>query len=463
MHALPELQVPTGDGTATAVPPGGRWPGADGAGSGDGAGWSPGGTSQDAGARPALAPADLVRGVSVPAFAARVVVEIAREVYPDRGEDPAFRSLLSSCVHENVRAVVALWTGRGTLDDIAPEHALAFARTAAEARIPLGVLERTYWIGAGRLWDAWVARVTEAEPSPADLGPLVGEPGRLLFAYVDRVLAVVVPAYEATRASMARRVDDLRRATLEELLQGDGPADPRWEATLGYRLGAQHLAVLVEPEGRVPREALVARIAAAAGATATVARDEDDGAWTVWLGRADGFGPDAVDALRTQLYAVEGRAAVGDPGAGVEGFRRSRAQALLARRVQRVVADATGAPGPSWYADVRLEALLLADEAQARRYAREELGPLAGNDPHDVRVRRTLLVWLSCGSQAAAAATLGVHENTVRQHVRRAEAALPTVLAHRRTELLVALRLDAALAGPAPAAAPATASAPTPS
>jgi hypothetical protein len=389
----------------------------------------------------------LSRDVSVPALAARVVADILAEVYPDREEDPAFRSLLGSCVRENVRAVIELWGGRTTLDDVAPEHAVAFARTAAEARIPLGILERTYWIGAGRLWDSWVATVTAAGPEPGDLGALIGVPGRLLFAYVDRVLAVVVPAYEATRASMARRVDDLRRAALDDLLGDDGPLDPRWETTLGYRLGVEHLAVHVEPEGRVPRETVAGRIAAAAGATATTTREEGPGAWVLWLGRADGFGPEATGALRRHLGTVAGRVAVGEPCPGVAGFRRSRAQALLARRVQRTVAEATGVAGPSWYADVRLEALLLADEAEARRYVAEELGPLAGDDPHEVRVRRTLLAWLSCGSQAAAAATLGVHENTVRQHVRRAEAVLPAVLAHRRTELLVALRLDAALRG----------------
>ncbi len=445
MHALPELLPPSG--TGGAPPSGDPRPAAPGRRGTHAPPVVPDGWPGAVADRRVPSPDDLTRDVSVPALAAQVVGDILAEVYPDREEDPAFRSLLGSCVRENVRAVVDLWGGRMTLDEVAPEHAVAFARTAAEARIPLGVLERTYWIGAGRLWDEWVGTVTAAGPEPGDLGALIGAPGRLLFAYVDRVLAVVVPAYEATRASMARRVDDLRRAALDDLLADDGPADPRWEATLGYRLGVQHLAVLVEPEGRVPRETVAARIAAAAGATATTSRDEGPGAWVLWLGRADGFDPDATDALRRHLGTVAGRVAVGEPCGGIDGFRRSRTQALLARRVQRTVADATGVAPPSWYADVRLEALLLADESQARRYVAEELGPLAGDGPHEVRVRRTLLAWLSCGSQAAAAATLGVHENTVRQHVRRAEAALPTVLAHRRTELLVALRLDAALRG----------------
>ncbi|WP_026909862.1 PucR family transcriptional regulator [Patulibacter minatonensis] len=378
-------------------------------------------------------------------LAAAIAAGIAREVYPERGEDPAFRSLLQSCVRENVEAILDLWAGRTTLEDVSPDHALGFARATAEARIPLSALERTYWLGAGRLWDAWVEEVTVAAPGPEDLQALVGEPGRLLFAYVDRVLGVVVPCYEATRASMVRRVDDLRRAVLDELLADDGPADPRWDTTLGYRLGAEHLAVLVEPEGRVPRETLAARIAEAAGATATTVRDEEDGAWVLWLGRPDGFADEPMGRLRAHLATIAGSVAVGEPGGGVDGFRRSRVQALLARRVRRVVVEATGDTCTCWYADVRLEALLLRDEGQARNFVAEELGPLAGEDPHDVRVRRSLLAWLSCGSQAAAAAALGVHENTVRQHVRRAESVLPAVLAHRRTELLVALRLDAVL------------------
>ncbi|MEV4423230.1 hypothetical protein AB0L40_25125, partial [Patulibacter sp. NPDC049589] len=257
--------------------------------------------------------------LSATALAADVCATIATEVFPDRGEDPAFRSLLASCVGENVGAVVGLWGGRLALDDVAPEHALAFARTAAEARIPLGTLERTYWIGAGRLWDAWVDVVAAAEPAPHELRALIAAPGRLLFAYVDRVLAGVVPCYEATRASMARRVDDLRRAALDDLLADDGPADPRWEATLGYRLGSEHLAVLVEPEGRVPRETLARRIADAAGATGTMLRDEEGGAWVLWLGRADGFDGDAGARLREHLSGVAGRVAVGEPAAGVDG------------------------------------------------------------------------------------------------------------------------------------------------
>jgi DNA-binding PucR family transcriptional regulator len=58
------------------------------------------------------------------------------------------------------------------------------------------------------------------------------------------------------------------------------------------------------------------------------------------------------------------------------------------------------------------------------------------------RVRETLEAWLVTGSYVGAAAMLGVHEQTVRQRLRRLEEALGRSLHDRRTELHVALRLS---------------------
>jgi DNA-binding PucR family transcriptional regulator len=95
-----------------------------------------------------------------------------------------------------------------------------------------------------------------------------------------------------------------------------------------------------------------------------------------------------------------------------------------------------------------LEELLL-DEAQAaHRFVVEELGELADDTERARRIRETLLASLSTGSQARAAAELGVHENTVRLRIRSATEKLGDDLANRRTELLVALRLRHALGAP---------------
>ncbi|HYZ81725.1 MAG TPA: helix-turn-helix domain-containing protein, partial [Solirubrobacteraceae bacterium] len=145
----------------------------------------------------------------------------------------------------------------------------------------------------------------------------------------------------------------------------------------------------------------------------------------------------------------------GDPCPGLDGLRRTRDHAFEAARVQRALGPAHGRC--TWLRDVRLEALLLTDEARARSFVDAELGRLADDGDGSARLRETLLTWLDVGSHVSAAAILGVHENTVRNRIRAAEELLGAPLPGRRTELQVALRLQRMLnpspAAPAPLAA----------
>jgi DNA-binding PucR family transcriptional regulator len=126
------------------------------------------------------------------------------------------------------------------------------------------------------------------------------------------------------------------------------------------------------------------------------------------------------------------------------GLRRTGIQALDAARLRRRF---DGFGDVVWFADVRLELLMLGDEPTARQFVSDELGELAADDERALRTRETLLAWLTTGSQAGAAARLGVHENTVRLRIRYAEDVLADGLADRRAEILAALRL-AHLFGP---------------
>jgi DNA-binding PucR family transcriptional regulator len=111
--------------------------------------------------------------------------------------------------------------------------------------------------------------------------------------------------------------------------------------------------------------------------------------------------------------------------------------------VQRALGP-TGQP-VLWASDVRLESMLLGDLDRAREFVDAELGRLTAADALAQRVRETLLAWLSTGSHVSAAATLGVHENTIRNRIRMAEELIAEPLQNRRTELLVALRLERVL------------------
>ncbi|MPZ00904.1 MAG: hypothetical protein GEU97_23620 [Actinophytocola sp.] len=139
-----------------------------------------------------------------------------------------------------------------------------------------------------------------------------------------------------------------------------------------------------------------------------------------------------------------------EPGAGIEGIRQAHDEACRAAELRPMLADP---PECVWYRDVRLEALLLDNVSAAHRFVTAELGALADDSERAHRIRETLLASLATGSQARAAAELGVHENTVRLRVRSAIEVLGEALTARRTELLVALRLRRALGLPQDAGA----------
>src|SRR5262249_19828756 len=147
------------------------------------------------------------------------------------------------------------------------------------------------------------------------------------------------------------------------------------------------------------RERVAAAVGQALGAPGvlTVARGRALACWA-----AAGSGEPRPYTPRHPL-----RVALGSRGSGVEGFRRSHAEALLARRV-------AGTTAVAWVADVSPDALLTHDIDEARRFVATELGPLAADDDGSCRLRATLEIFLDEGASfVRAARRLGVHENTV--------------------------------------------------
>jgi DNA-binding PucR family transcriptional regulator len=94
------------------------------------------------------------------------------------------------------------------------------------------------------------------------------------------------------------------------------------------------------------------------------------------------------------------------------------------------------------YDEVALEALLGQDERRAREFAHRELVGLDGGDERSRRLRETLQAYFGSGQNAAAAAArLGVHDQTVSYRLRTIEERLGRPVTARRAELDVALRL----------------------
>ncbi|MYQ49540.1 hypothetical protein GTW40_31745, partial [Streptomyces sp. SID4985] len=124
-------------------------------------------------------------------------------------------------------------------------------------------------------------------------------------------------------------------------------------------------------------------------------------------------------------------AAVGRPGAGLDGFRSSARQAARVREVLGTRAGAAGGRGteePLWvhYADVAPVALMAGDPAAVRDFVTATLGELAAPGARGAVLRETLRVFLAHRrSHAAAATALNLHRNSVQYRVRQASALLP--------------------------------------
>jgi DNA-binding PucR family transcriptional regulator len=107
--------------------------------------------------------------------------------------------------------------------------------------------------------------------------------------------------------------------------------------------------------------------------------------------------------------------AIGSPAAGVEGFRRSHAQAEAARSVAWAHTDEKGTVVADGDPGLAAAALLGGNIESAPDWVAEVLGDLAANTDNDARLRDTLRVFLSCDSSYKHAADeLALHSNTVK-------------------------------------------------
>jgi len=392
----------------------------------------------------------LARRLDIPAGAASVSGAILDSVFAERREDTAFVTALDRCSQENVANLVEVLAGRLGLQDVDADCPREFAALVARLGIPLAELERAYWVGVERLWQEWFELChTSSRGASGELRDLLGGSTSLLFGYVDRVLAQVVARYSAVTDEMASTREDRRRELVAALLE-DRPtelSEAEAEELLGYRLRrTTHVALWFESDDARRITRALAALRTQTSATCSLLVRGDGGTWYAWLGYLGTGHAGVLGDLHRAAAATGELVTLGDPRGGRAGFRTSHESA---RRTAAMRGSLHSADACLSAHELRLEALLLESPHSARRFVTEELGGLAADTERAGRTRDTLLAWLSSGSQAQAAAELGVHENTVRQRIRYAAEELGTSPSDRRTELLVALRLCAAL-GPSP-------------
>jgi DNA-binding PucR family transcriptional regulator len=354
---------------------------------------------------------------------------------------------------------------RGNLDaffpairhDISVEHiepptaALEHARRLAQRGIDADALVRGYRLGHQAVLNLVLDEIRAAHFDAELTLDVFQQIASTSFRYIDRISQLVLIAYQTERDRWLANQNRVRALRVREIIDaGEIDIDETANA-IGYPLRCIHLSAVVwcaESESGselVALERFINELGQSLGAQKRplfVAADRVTG-WA-WIPLSVDTAPNV--AARTRAF-VEARAgapwiAIGNPLAGIEGFRRSHQQALAARGV--VIAGGPRQPRVTAASDpgLAVAAQFSGDLKAARAWVGEVLGPLASATDVDERLRETLRVFLHTGSSFKAAADeLHLHSNSVKYRVQRAVERRGKPIADDRLDVEVALLL----------------------
>jgi DNA-binding PucR family transcriptional regulator len=356
----------------------------------------------------------------------RDIVDLLTREIPPLRDDERVAALLQASVAENVATLLHVFQhGIDPANVVAPSAAIEYARRLAQRGVPIIALIRAYRIGHARFLQWCFEELQRDDGEPEAVSEATRHMAELSFTYIDRVSEGVIDVYERERDRWLHNRATVRAARVRALLAGDRFELDATEASLGYRVRRRHLGLVVwisEPASGDEQLLALERAAVAVaqrvgdGSPLFVPYDESS-AW-VWLPLAPGREVAAAELEGAAETSV--RVAAGDPGDGVDGFRRTHAQAMRAHGVA-LAAGSAGARVTS-FADVGPIALLASDLDATRSWVLDTLGDLAVDDEQRARLRTTLRVFLSTGgSYTATAERLTMHKNTVNYRVGRAE------------------------------------------
>jgi hypothetical protein len=357
------------------------------------------------------------------------VIHRAFSVAPPSGKEaPGYVEALRGAIPAAVdHAFHAIEVGE---ERIGPTPVAIFVQAAASARSNVGleVVMRRYAAGYSTISD-----FLHQEVRALGKGAEQGYPAlqRDLTALFDRFVVEVSETYRreqghAVPSPRQRRLERIRRLLAGDLVDPGG---------LDYPIEGSHLAVIVS--GPDPEDA--------AGALARrldrrlLVGESSIGRCAAWLGAAEPPELEEVeDAARIVIADGPRRLTLGEPGAGLAGWRRSRRQAeaayLVAGRSQADVVH---------YRDVALVAAALRDPDLNHFLVEAYLKPLELERYGGEVLRKTLRAYFAATRNVSStAAALGVSRKTVDNRIRMIESHLGCLVSTCAAELEVGLSID---------------------
>ena len=270
-----------------------------------------------------------------------------------------------------------------------PPSTLAFIRSAVWRQVPLADNMRFYRLAQEQVWQWFFARITATCHDPVDLATALELTTRFLFAFVDGATVRVDEAYEIERETWLRGAAAARADAIEDILadrERDGQAASK---RLRYDVARHHLGVIAWLD-HVPKtgDALsllnewISRVARSLAAESSITQPTGSLVVAAWFSGHRAFSTDEMAIFENGSRTIDlpkGLGiAVGEPGHGLAGFRRTHIQAGHARRVASLIAPHGGPI--TRYQDVAVTALCTADGNHAAAFVSSVLGPLAADE-----------------------------------------------------------------------------------
>jgi DNA-binding PucR family transcriptional regulator len=314
-----------------------------------------------------------------------------------------------------------------------PTPLLAQARLAARHGISLDTVLRRYFAGYTLLGDFLVE---EAASDRALAGDALQRLLRTQATLFDRLLAAVSEEYSRETEGRLNSAEERRAERLQRLLAGE-MVDT---AELAYDFERFHLGLIAKGPGA--SKALGELGDAFDCRMLSVRRDE--GVIWAWLGSRGQLDPVEVQRCASVARPASAALALGEPSAGLAGWRLThrQAKATLPFALQSPQASAR-------YADVALLATVLGDDLLATSLRELYLAPLAGQRDGGAALRETLRAYLAAGHNVSCAASaLGASRQTVRTRLGVVEDLIGRALDTCAAEMNIALRLEEASAEP---------------
>ncbi len=294
-----------------------------------------------------------------------------------------------------------------------------------------------YRVGQSQALRHFVGVAFQYTDDPEQLRDLLDVVTWSIGDFVENTLSHVTTMMRTERAEILRGSQPELRETVALVLDGAPITRRRAESRLAYRLDQEHTAVVVwstEPDADAPRvDAAVEALTRQRPGRPLIVRPGASTKW-VWLP-----GPQDLDLALLRSVVDPGgavRVAIGATAAGVDGFRRSHADAITA---QRMVAQFDSTRRIISFEEVQLVALITSDAEAAERFVRQTLGDLV-YAPTDVQ--DTVLAFVEeHGSITRVAARQYTHRNTVVRRMTRAAALLRRPLADNPVQVAAALQV----------------------